>query len=130
MSLRNSLVEVIAVKSLEFSSIVEVGDTVHTNARSNALAVQRNKELFFTDEGNFQSFDTFSKPVLIPGLPRIIPSTVKYNECSDIKVGKIHIIGISSSAVIQVGAANHIETEARVLHIRQISNNNNSKEGR
>ncbi|RWR14559.1 spore germination protein GerPE [Siminovitchia fortis] len=121
MPLRGSVVKTMDIKSMIFGSVVEIGDTVHLKAFTDALAVQRNKELFFVNEGNFRNYNAFNKPIPIPSLPVPPPSITKYNECPDIKVGNVHIITISSSAIVQIGTTNHINTEARVLHIRQIS---------
>lgn len=121
MPLRGSVVNMLDIKSVLFGSVIEVGDTVHSRAYTNALAVQRNKELFFVDEGNFKNFKAFNIPIPIPAIPYPMPTIKKYNEFPDIKVGNIHIKAVSSSAIIQVGTTNHVNTEARVLHIRQIS---------
>lgn len=121
MPIRGSVVKTIDIKSMLFGSVLEVGDTVHLKSSTNALAVQRNKELFFVNEGNFHNFKAFNKLIPIPPLPFSMPSITKYNECPDIKVGNIHLLTISSTAIVQIGTTNHIDTEARILHIRQIS---------
>ncbi|RST75199.1 spore germination protein GerPE [Siminovitchia acidinfaciens] len=130
MPLRGSVVKMIDIKSMLFGSVVEVGDTVHLKAYTNALAVQRNKELFFVNEGNYNNFNAFKIPIPIPPLPVPLPSITKYNECPDIHVGNIHLITMSSSAIMQIGTTNHINSEARVLHIRQISPGIRRVEGR
>lgn len=124
MPLRGSVVKTMDIKNMIFGSVVEIGDTVHLRAYTDALAVQRYKELFFGNEGNFKNYNAFNKPIPIPSLPRQLPSITKYNEYPDIKVGNIHLITISSSAIVQIGTTNHINSEARVLHIRQISPGN------
>ncbi len=133
MPLRGSVVKTMDIKNMIFGSVVEIGDTVHLRAYTDALAVQRNKELFFGNEAHFKNYNTFKKPIPIPPLPRPVPIIRKYNEHPDIKVGNIHLITISSSAIVQIGTTSNIHSEARVLHIRQISpgnnNNNNNNEG-
>ncbi len=121
MPLRGSVVKTMDIKSAMFGSVIEIGDTVHLRAYTDALAVQRNKELFFGHEGNFKNYNAFNRPIPIPSFPRQLLSITKYNEYPDIKVGNIHLITISSSAIVQIGTTSDIHAEARVLHIRQIS---------
>ncbi|MBD8003820.1 spore germination protein GerPE [Bacillus norwichensis] len=120
MPLRGSVVKTMDIKSAIFGSVIEIGDTVHLRAYTDALAVQRNKELFFGNEAHF-NYNTFKKPIPIPPLPWPLPIIRRYNEQPDIKVGNIHLITISSSAIVQIGTTSDINSEARVLHIRQIS---------
>lgn len=117
---RNSFVQNMNIKSVQIGSVVEIGDTVHLNANSYALAVQREKQLFFGNEGNFQNFPAFKVLIPTPPLPPVVPVTQKNNDCSNIRVGNINILGMSTSALIQIGSTNHVNLEARIQHIRQV----------
>ncbi|MBS4177432.1 spore germination protein GerPE [Lederbergia citrea] len=117
---RNSFVQFIDVKSLILTGILEIGDSVQLRANHNILAVQRKQEIEFGNEGNFQAFPIFSEPIPIPPLPEPPPLIRKYNESPNIRVGQIHVEGISTSAIMHIGSTNDVYLESRVLHIRQL----------
>jgi spore germination protein PE len=116
---RTSCVEAINIKIASFSSIVQVGDSCLINGLSRALAVQRETELFYGNEGNLSPYRVFTEP--IPFLPINEPfSYIRHNPNPLIKVSKIDIIGISSASLLHVGNSRHVSMEARILHIRQL----------
>ena len=118
---RNSFVQFVDVKSLILSGVVEIGDTVQLKANHNVIAVQREQEIFFGNEGNFEDYPIFSEPIPIPSLPAPGPMIRIYHEAPNIRVGQIHIKGISTSGMMQIGSTNTVCLESRVLHIRQLS---------
>lgn len=69
---RNSFVQRIHVKSIEFSSVLEIGDSIQSVATSNVIAVQKEEEIFLENESDFQQFPIFSEPIPIP--PPSIPN--------------------------------------------------------
>jgi spore germination protein PE len=115
---RISNVDRLDVLVLSYSSIIQVGDSCIVNAYSRALAVQREKELFFGNEGNFPSYSVFTKPIPFQPITEAI-SMQTFNQNPIIKVKDLDIIGISSSSILHVGNSRHISMEARVKHIRQ-----------
>ncbi|MFL6558839.1 MAG: spore germination protein GerPE [Bacillus sp. (in: firmicutes)] len=116
---RTACVDTINIKSVSFASTVQLGDSCIINGLSRALAVQRETELFFGNEGNLSSYRVYSEP--IPFLPITEPfSYSRQNPNPLIKVGKIDILGMSSSSLLHVGNSRHVSMEARVKHIRQL----------
>lgn len=116
---RTSCVDNINVKIASFASIVQLGDSCIINGLSTALAVQREAEVFYGNEGNLSSYPVFSEP--LPFLPINEPiSFSRRNPNPIIKVNKIDIIGISSSSLLHVGNSGQVSMEVRVKHIRQL----------
>jgi spore germination protein PE len=116
---RTSCVDTINIKIASFSSTVQLGDSCIINGLSRAIAVQREADVFYGNEGNLSSYRVFSEP--IPFLPINEPfSYSRQNPNPLIKVSKIDIIGISSSSLLHVGNSRHVSMEARVKHIRQL----------
>lgn len=116
---RTSCVDTINIKIVSFSSTVQIGDSCIINGLSRALAVQRESEVFYGNEGNLSSYQVYSEP--IPFLP--INESFTYSRQNPnplIKVGRIDITGISSASLLHVGSSNHVSMEARIKHIRQL----------
>jgi spore germination protein PE len=116
---RTSCVDNINIKIVSFASTVQLGDSCIINGLSTALAVQREIEVFYGNEGNLSSYRVFSEP--IPFLP--ITESFTYSRQNTnplIKVNKIDIIGISSSSLLHVGNSRNVSLEARIKHIRQL----------
>lgn len=116
---RISVVDLIYVNSVSFSSILEIGDSKKITPVSQALAVQREVPLFFTNEGDFSQYPIFSRE-----LPKVkVAETVNMkviNQNPVIKVDSIKVIGVSSAAVMQIGSTETIHTESKVKHIRKL----------
>jgi len=125
---RTSVVDKMNVNTVSFSSIVEVGDSTYHQAVSRALAVQRQKDLFYGNEGAFEDYAVFTEP--IPFIP-IIENVNCYFENMKpiIKVHHINITGISSSSLLQIGNCRHMYAEARIKHFRQIEQSVASETG-
>lgn len=116
---RTASVNSVEIDSLAIASVFQIGDSNLIQGFSRAIAVQREKELFFGNEGNFAEFPIFSEPIpLIPISENINMSRQNINPF--IKVGNIDIIGVSSSSVVHLGNTNHVSMETRVKHIRQL----------
>ena len=116
---RTSVVDSVKVRTVSFSSIVEIGDATYHQAFSRALAVQRQQELFYGTEGVYEEYDVFKEP--IPLIPIIENVECHFENVKPIiKVHHIDITGISSSSLLQIGNCRHMYTEARIKHIRQI----------
>lgn len=116
---RTSCVDTINIKIASFSSTVQLGDSCIINGLSRALAVQREIEVFYGNEGNLSPYPVYSEP--IPFQPIDEPfSYSRQNPNPLIRVGKIDIIGISSASLLHVGNSRHVSMEARIKHIRQL----------
>jgi spore germination protein PE len=116
---RISAVNTIKVNSLTFSSTVLIGDSTEITPVSRALAVQREAQIFYENEGDFASFPIFSQPIPKPEITERITIN-RINQSPIIKVNHVKVLGISSSSVFQVGSTKIIDAEARVKHIRQL----------
>ncbi len=125
MSKRNSFIEKMEVISLISGSVVEVGDSVQLSSLSNVVAVNRETEIFYGNEGDFNAIPLFSEIIPTPGLPYVKPIIKKHNELADIKVRKIAVKGISASAILQVGNTKNVVMESRVWHQRQLEQHTN-----
>ncbi|MGJ7910292.1 spore germination protein GerPE [Neobacillus sp. LXY-1] len=115
---RISNVDNLHVMIASFSSILQVGDSCVVNGFSRALAVQREAEIFYGNEGNFPSFNISSRHIPLPQIYENV-STLPHHVKPIIKVKNVNIIGISNSSVVHVGSTKQISLEARVKHIRQ-----------
>ncbi|CAM5728938.1 spore germination protein GerPE [Bacillus sp. PK3-056] len=115
---RTSVVDSINISTVSFSSIVELGDATYHQALSRAIAVQRQKELFYGSESDYKDYDVFKEP--IPLIPIMENVECHFENLKPIiKVHHINITGISSASLLQIGNCRHIYTEARIKHIRQ-----------
>lgn len=116
---RTSYVDNIRVRIVSFSSILQLGDSGVINSFSRALAVQREAEYFFGNEGNFAAYRTFSEPIPFASITENL--TVRQHHLNPvIKVKNITIEGISSASILHVGNSQNISTEVRIKHIRQL----------
>ncbi|MED3562123.1 spore germination protein GerPE [Bacillus xiapuensis] len=115
---RTSNIDKLNVMVLSYSSIIQLGDSCIINALSRALAVQREAEIFFGNEGNFPAYTVFYKPIPLPPINETV-SFLPHNPNPMIKVKHIDIIGISASSILHVGNSRNVSMEARVKHIRQ-----------
>jgi spore germination protein PE len=116
---RLSYVDHVNVKIVSFASILQIGDSQIINKLSKALAVQREAEVFYENEGNLSEYRVFNEPISFLPINESI-SFVRQNINPIIKVNHIDITGISSSSMLNIGSSRHISMEARVKHIRQL----------
>ncbi|MGG5253315.1 spore germination protein GerPE [Neobacillus sp. SM06] len=116
---RTAYVDHLNVKVVSFASMLQVGDAKIVNSFSRALAVHREVEIFFGNEGNFSSYSVFNEPIPLPPVTEDFSSaTTHFNPV--IKVKQMDVIGISAASVLQIGNSEHVSMEARVKHIRQL----------
>ncbi|MEH7355576.1 spore germination protein GerPE [Neobacillus drentensis] len=119
MLTRTSNVDHLEVKLVAFSSVIQLGDSGIINGLSRAIAVQREEEIFFGDEGNFPSYPVFTKPLPLPPITETI-SFLQHNINPIIKVNNIDVIAVSSASILHVGNSRNVSMEARIKHIRQL----------
>lgn len=124
---RISKVDVINLTSVAFASKIQIGDSESISGNTRAIAVQRQREIFYGNEGDFRLFKIFS--TFLP-LPPINESITMHTRSTNpvIKVGRIDATAFSTSAFLHVGSTEHIQMETRVLHIRQIETVNEPKD--
>ncbi|MCE4050405.1 MULTISPECIES: spore germination protein GerPE [Bacillaceae] len=121
MLTRTSVVNHIRLNIASFSSTLEFGDISFYQAFSRALAVQREKKIFFGGEGSFDQYPIFSEPIPIPPITESI--NIMYHQIKPvIKVKNLDITAVSASSLLQVGSTRHIYAETRIKHIRQLEN--------
>nr|WP_263328378.1 spore germination protein GerPE [Neobacillus sp. Marseille-Q6967] len=118
---RSSVVDYLKVNSATFASTVQLGDSKIINGFSRALAVQREAEQFYGNEGNFASYRVFSEPIPFPPITENVTHSTQ-NLIPLIKVQNISIIAMSSTAILHVGNSENVSMEARIKHIRQLLN--------
>lgn len=116
---RTSIVDLLNVSAVSFSSIVEIGDATYYQALSRALAVQRQRNLFYGTEGFYESFPIYSEPIPLPPITENVETHFE-NLKPIIKVNHINITGLSSASLLQIGNCRHLYSEARIKHIRQL----------
>jgi spore germination protein PE len=116
---RTASVNNVEIDSIAIASVFQIGDSNLIQGFSRAIAVQREVELFFDNEGNFADFPIFSEPIPLTPISENINMS-RQNINPFIKVGNIDIIGVSSSSIVHLGNTNHVSLETRVKHIRQL----------
>jgi spore germination protein PE len=117
---RAAIIQLINVDIASFATTIQLGDSCVIDGFSRALAVQREVETFYGNEGNFSSYPVFSEPIPLPSIDENL-TYFAHHINPVIKVNNIGIIGISSSSVLHVGNSRNVSMEVRVKHIRQIS---------
>ncbi|HHW39139.1 MAG TPA: spore germination protein GerPE [Bacillales bacterium] len=120
MNYRFSIVDRFNLRSLAFSSVLEIGDSNQILPYSIALAVQREEEIFYGHEGHF-NFPLFLTLIPRPLLSEQIQIN-RINESSEIHVHSVNITAASVASVIHIGSTNLIEGESWIKHIRHLSN--------
>ena len=60
---RTSCVDTLNLDIVAFASIIQLGDSCIVNGFSRALAVQREAEIFYGNEGNYSAYPVFSEPI-------------------------------------------------------------------
>ncbi len=116
---RTASVNEVEIDSLAIASVFQIGDSNLIQGYSRAIAVQREVELFFWNEAHFGNYSIFYEPILLPKISEHVNMT-RENINPFIKVGKIDIIGVSSSSIVQLGNTQHVSLETRIKHIRHL----------
>ena len=117
---RIASVDHIKIDSVIFSSVFQIGDSQQIQGYSRALAVQREAEVFYDNEGEFTAFPIFSEPLMFQPEDTTVKSFAVHNINPVLKVRSIDILGVSSSSLVHLGNSCDISMEARVKHIRQL----------
>jgi len=114
---RTSVVDCVIVNSVADSGVIQTGDSEKINSYSAALAIHRENAKFGTFDVPLSKYKVFSQPVLVPVCPSIkIKQT--FNANPYIRVEKVDILGVSTSALLHIGSVNDITLQSRLKHIR------------
>ena len=119
---RTSMVNEVKLNSLTSASVLRSGDTEKIESYAAVIAVQRESTIFGTFDLHFKDYDLFQQKVLVPVCPSMDVKKT-FNAVPFIKVGKVDIIGVSSSSVLHIGSVNKITLQSRVKHIRNYMKN-------
>lgn len=116
---RTSYVNDIFVNSSGLTSVLEMGDSSCIHAFTRAIAVQREQEIFFENEGDFKKYAIFSLSIPFEPIKENI-TMEKVHLSPLIQVNKINLTAISTSSILHIGNSKNISLESRVLNIRQL----------
>ncbi|MCD5325009.1 MULTISPECIES: spore germination protein GerPE [Pontibacillus] len=114
---RTSCVNQVKINSLILSSIFEIGDAEEAAPRSRALAVQKEGALFTDEDFPFSGFPVYTSE--LPLFDKQLSIEQTRVPCDPyIHVDSVHIQGMSSAAIFQIGNLDHIDAEVRIKHFR------------
>ncbi len=127
MNKRTSRVGDIRVNSLTNSSILEIGDAIEATPNSRALAVQKEGATFTDRDFPFNYFPVFTEE--LPYFDKKITIDQERVPCSSyIDVQSVHIGGISTSSIFQVGNLDYLDAEVRIKHFRILRDENEDED--
>ncbi len=118
MKMYNRMVYVdgIDITSALIASNISIGDVHRASPWSKVLAVQKEGAEFISNSLNFEDFPIFSLHPTRPLPPITVPSFHYQNQA--IYVNDIHVIGVSTAGIVQVGGIEHIDSLSRTKHFR------------
>lgn len=119
MNKRTSIVHSTKVINVGLGSVFQIGDSGQITPFSLALAVQRQTQLFYGTEGNFNTFPIFLRKLPMPNFYTPIKIN-RYNKTPVIKVNNIKVTSVSAAGVYHIGSTNSIDAVTRIKHIRQL----------
>ncbi|WP_238378771.1 spore germination protein GerPE [Halalkalibacillus sediminis] len=117
--MRDSRVQRIKCHSLEFSSILQVGDSEQINPYADVLAIQQEGAVF-SNELTFEEQGFFQKQ--LPEQLITVPIEIKRKNYSSIDVGGIEMIGATASSIVHIGSVQTGNSKAHVKHVRRLRN--------
>lgn len=117
---RLSSVDSIHINTVTSASQFQIGDAKEIELTTYALAMVRDAEIWTGNEGNFNKFQIYKRPAKLPLLyePLIVKTNNHYGK---IEVGKINILGVASSSLIQIGSNDFMTLDTRLKHIRHLT---------
>lgn len=116
---RLSHVNHVRVDTVYNSSIIQIGDSKEIHAIAHGLAVQREKPVFWGEEGDFKRFTIFRKPPPLATYPDPV-LVKKRNESVTIRVDNMYVSGLSAAGILHIGSCEHMLLESRIKHIRHL----------
>lgn len=117
---RDIQVGCVDIISMDSGSTALFGDNAVSELRSKAIAVLRTVPLLEGKEYEFADYPLFSRP--LPKPPEVAPAAMNVVcEGAPIRVGLVYVVGISASAVFQIGHSIAIDAESRTKQIREVA---------
>ncbi|MFC0275012.1 spore germination protein GerPE [Metabacillus herbersteinensis] len=118
---RVSQVNFAYINSLGISSVFNIGDSQNIHTKAKVFAVQREAEIYYSNEGDLSQYPIFEEEIPQPLLYEPL-QTAFYHEKPRIKVNAVNILGVSTASVFHIGSTRDIVCETRTKHIRQLLN--------
>jgi spore germination protein PE len=117
---RISNVSTIDVKTISFSSSLQIGDCGFINGHSKVLAMHRRTNIDTIDDIDFTDYPIFDTPAVFLSIqePMHLQTT---NLQPYISVGTVKVIGISSASLNAIGNIDHIQMQSQIKNIRKLS---------
>ncbi|KKI93562.1 hypothetical protein WQ54_02835 [Bacillus sp. SA1-12] len=106
------------VNTVGISSVFNIGDSMQITPSIKVLAIQREHEVYYDEEGNFSEFPIFEEEIPQPVFYEQL-TTNFFHKNPKINVNSITVTSISSSAIFQIGSTKDIVCDTRTKHIRQ-----------
>lgn len=116
---RSSIVNQVKINDIFYASSFNIGDSSYINAFAKVFSVQREQELFYGFEADYEDFANFKELIPLPPITEKLQFN-RFNANPTIHVSKVRIIGISTSSIFQIGNTKRAYLEARVHHTRQL----------
>ncbi len=115
---RISVVKSFKLRSLLIGGTIQFGDCLVLAPRCKVLAISRQLPIFSDRENDLSQYPLYSRRIPLPIITESINVNI-LNQSPYIRTGDISIHGVSTSGTVQIGSNLHIDTEARVKHLRQ-----------
>lgn len=114
---RSSHVKSTAIKSVNLSSIFQIGDSNQISSQSRVIAYQKEEE----------SYDG-TEPILLPTTPLFDPIPIEptnvcmttFNASTAIRVKTVRIKGVSVASTFHIGNTRNASLQTTVKHQRQL----------
>lgn len=117
--MRTACVNRLKVTLVIYSSFVHVGDVWGIFPESQVFALQRQIPVFWGDEGKLEKMPVFFQPFPTQEINEEVSFT-QANKTPCIGVNNLYIIGLSTSAGLQIGNTAVLDAKNRTKHIRHL----------
>lgn len=115
-NIRTSCVDSIRINAISNSGVCIVGDAFQLAPQSKIFAVARQWPIFNGQEGDLSQYPLFQRPIPLPAISE--PVTMNIHHHSPINIGRVTVLGVTASAIVQIGSSQEIDMESRIKHIR------------
>ncbi len=124
MKYRTTKVKQIKVDSVAYSSLIQIGDATSIEPKADAIAVQKEGGTSSDKGFEFEKYPIFDTTIQHFPDPEIIAGG-HYHHDKQITAPTINVKAISSSAIVQLGSTDKINSLSRLKHIRMLRSENN-----
>ena len=118
---KTSIVNNVHVTLISRGSTFDIGEIQYYYSVDNVLAYQRERELFYGQEGNFGDYKVFYSVPDFEAIDEDIHMDIK-NTNPYLFVDSIRSQAFAGSCLLQIGNGRFIHSETRVMNIRQLLN--------